>query len=416
MLSDSDNEILTRTGPGTPMGELFRRFWLPVMVPDEMNGPDSPPVRIKVLSEELIAFRDSDGKVGFVANACPHRGASLFFGRNEENGLRCVYHGWKFDLTGACVDMPSEPSESNFKNKVRVKAYPSAEFGGIVWIYMGPAEVQPELPQYEWATRGPNPNLKIYKWLQESNYCQGLEGNIDTAHVGFLHRRLNVEGMRGTNPDAAPVLQLQETDFGFYYGGRRDTADGDYYWRVTPFVLPTFTSIPGGTWNGSGLFLVPCDDETTWWMVVSPEGARFNPPGVEYVELVPGTWRNSRNVDNDYGIDREMQRTVNYTGIAGNRAQDGAVTESMGTIYDRSHEHLGTSDTAIIFMRRLLIRQAKRLQQGIEPVTPSDPNLFRVRPVDVVTAEPNLVPVWEKDHAEHMASGPLPIGVAVGGS
>src|SRR5947207_14129103 len=154
MLSVEENELICRTGPGTPMGNLMRQYWVPCMLSSELPTPDCDPVRVLLLGEKLIAFRDTNGHVGLVSNHCPHRGASLFFGRNEESGLRCVYHGWKFDLSGQCVDMPSEPSESSFKNKVRVKAYPSAEFGGIVWIYMGPAEVQPELPQYEWATRG----------------------------------------------------------------------------------------------------------------------------------------------------------------------------------------------------------------------------------------------------------------------
>jgi phthalate 4,5-dioxygenase oxygenase subunit len=411
MLSTADNDLLTQTGPGTPMGDLFRRFWLPALTLDELPAPDCPPVRFRVLSEDLIAFRATDGSIGFVANACPHRGASLFFGRNEENGLRCVYHGWKFDTEGECVDMPSEPAESNFKSKVRVKSYAGAEWGGLIWIYMGPKEKQPELPRYEWCLQPENPNLHVYKWRAESNYAQGLEGNIDTAHVGFLHRRLNVAGLRGTNPDAAPVLQIKETDFGFYYGGRRDAEDG-YYWRVTPFVLPTFTSIPGGNWQGSGIFLVPCDDETSWWIVISPEGRRVF-DGVEYVTLEPGTWRNTRNKDNDYKIDREKQRTVNYTGIDGNRAQDGAVTESMGTIYDRSHEHLGTSDTAIIFWRRQMIRMAKRLAAGEELPINQDADLFRVRPVDTITEEPELVPVWESDHATHMVSEPMAVVVRV---
>src|SRR2546423_589291 len=167
MLSQQENEILTRTGPGTLMGNLFRRFWIPALVPDELPEPDCPPIRFRILGEDLIAFRDSEGKAGFLAQACPHRGASLFFGRNEESGLRCVYHGWKFDVTGQCVDMPSEPAESNFKAKIQATAYPAAEQGGLVWIYMGPKDKQPRLPQYEW-TLNHYPNLKVYKWMQES--------------------------------------------------------------------------------------------------------------------------------------------------------------------------------------------------------------------------------------------------------
>src|SRR2546421_11048778 len=156
MLSKEDNELLTRTGPGTPMGELFRRFWLPALLPSELPTPDCDPIRFRILGEDLIAWRDSNGQPGFVANNCPHRGASLFFGRNEENGLRCVYHGWKFDVSGTCVDMPNEPAESNFKQKVHQEAYPCREYGGMVWAYMGPRSVPPELPRLEWANVADN--------------------------------------------------------------------------------------------------------------------------------------------------------------------------------------------------------------------------------------------------------------------
>jgi phenylpropionate dioxygenase-like ring-hydroxylating dioxygenase large terminal subunit len=390
------------------MGDLFRRFWLPALKLDELPEPDCPPIRFRILGENLVAFRDSEGRVAFVAEACPHRGASLFFGRNEESGLRCVYHGWKFDINGACVDMPSEPAESNFRAKVHVRAYAGAEWGGLIWIYMGPADKQPSLPHYEFCLRQDTSQFRYYKWLQESNYAQSLEGNIDTAHIGFLHRRLESEG-RPAGYDA-PVLQLLDTDFGFVYGGRRPREDG-YYWRVTPFVLPTFTSIPNPFWGGGGIFVIPQDDEHCWWWTISEPQPFYISRGLEYIELIPGTWRQTRNKDNDYLIDREMQRSVNFTGLPTNRVQDAAVTESMGTIYDRSSEHLGTSDQAIIYMRRHLIRLAQRLQQGIEPAVLSDPELFRVRPINVDSSEPSLRPLWQQDHAAHLRGEPLPARV-----
>src|SRR5215207_4576128 len=174
MLKHQDNELLTRTGPGTPMGNLFRRFWLPALLPSELPARDSDPIRFRVLGEDLVAFRDTNGTVGFLANNCPHRGASLFFGRNEEAGLRCVYHGWKFDVEGNCVDMPNEPAESDFKHKVKATAYPSAEWGGFVWIYMGPAEKKPPLPNYHWCTLPDASQSQVRKWMQESNYSQGM--------------------------------------------------------------------------------------------------------------------------------------------------------------------------------------------------------------------------------------------------
>ena len=412
MLSAQDNELLTRTGPGTPMGALFRRFWLPLLLPSELPAPDCPPIRVRVLGEDLVAFRDTDGRVGFIAQACPHRGASLFFGRNEECGLRCVYHGWKFDVEGNCVDMPSEPAESNFKQKVKATTYASAEWGGLVWIYMGPKEKQPPLPQYEFCVRheaGRYENTHVWKWIQECNYAQALEGNIDTAHITYLHRRKISRGPgseHGINPDGPAVVKVTPTEFGFAYGGRRDTADGRYYWRVTPYMLPTFTSIPGPAYNGSGHFLIPRDDETAWWLVVQPNyrPVEGRPP---FADIIPGTWRMKANRDNDYLLDRELQRTTTYTGLPGNRVEDGAIIESMGPVYDRSREHLGTIDGAVIHMRRLMIRLAKQLQQGIEPEILQHPEWFRARPVEVVNGEPDFLPVWQADRAAFLAENVL---------
>jgi phenylpropionate dioxygenase-like ring-hydroxylating dioxygenase large terminal subunit len=414
MLSAEDNRLLTSTNAGTPMGELFRRFWLPALLPSELPEPDCPPIRFRILGEDLVAFRDTNGTVGFFVQACPHRGASLFFGRNEEAGLRCVYHGWKFDTTGACVDMPSEPAESNFKAKVRVKAYPSAEFAGLVWIYMGPPEKQPPLPRYQW-TLQPNAGAsRVTKHMQDSNYTQGLEGNIDSAHVTFLHRVFGAEYFLRGVPYAAPeVTESRETEFGFVYGARRPTPTPDeYYWRVTAYVFPTFTQIAGTSKAGGGIFVLPMDDEHSWWFMVQPpapepertqQAVRSQAGPFAYVSqfdqstlgLVPGTFRYLRNKDNDYLIDREKQRTLNFTGLPGNRVQDAAVTESMGAIYDRTQEHLGTTDVAVIHMRRVLLRLARDLEQGIEPPMLRSPDGFRAIPQDVVTDKRALAEVWD---------------------
>jgi phthalate 4,5-dioxygenase len=274
MLSHEENELLTRTGPGTPMGNLYRRFWMPALLPSELPRPDSDPIRFRILGEDLIAFRDSNGKVGFIANNCPHRGASLFFGRNEEAGLRCVYHGWKFDVDGNCIDMPNEPPESDFRTKVKATTYPSAEWGGFVWIYMGPPTKQPALPNYHWCTLPDASQSQVRKWMQESNYSQGVEGDLDSAHVSFLHRKFGQED-RAINY-GAPRLTTMETDFGFAYGARRPAGD-DFLWRVTTFTLPMFIMIPGGTYAGGGHFTLPMDDEHSWWFVVEPPA----PAGME---------------------------------------------------------------------------------------------------------------------------------------
>src|SRR5438067_1817906 len=202
MLSKEDNELLCRVGPGTPMGQFMREYWLPAFVPSELPEADSAPMRMRLLGENLIAFRVTSGKYGLIANNCPHRGASLFFGRNEEEGIRCVYHGWKFDIDGACVDMPNEPAESDFKHKVRAVAYPTLERGGVIWAYMGDPTQQPEPPDLEWALV-PAEQRYISKRLQLTNYAQAMEGGIDSSHVSFLH---NEEGRRPPGSAAMKYL------------------------------------------------------------------------------------------------------------------------------------------------------------------------------------------------------------------
>ena len=388
MLTPEDNEVLTRVGPGTLMGDLLRRYWQPALLSSEVPEPDSPPVRVRLLGEDLIAFRDTNGEVGLVANACPHRGASLFFGRNEEAGLRCVYHGWKFDTTGACVDMPSEPAESNFKTKVRVRAYPTREAGGIVWTYMGPAEkmtafrpiVSESLPREQW---------KAMKVKGLCNWVQGLEGNVDAAHTSWLHRRLEFAtyqpdetdkpGYPSLNMtfliwafDGAPVLETHDTWYGFRYAGLRNTPRGHTHARVTDFIMPSLSYIPVAPVGGNDcIVMVPIDDETHWRYHVSTKPAVRMTDGT--LQVIPGnrpggimdrTWM----PENDYNIDRADQKVNNYTGISGGAIpQDQAVTESMGTIYNRTAEHLGTSDRAILRMRRMLIDAARNLAGGIEP-------------------------------------------------
>jgi phthalate 4,5-dioxygenase len=400
------------------MGELFRRFWLPALLPSELPNSDSDPIRFRILGEDLIAFRDSNGEVGFLGQHCPHRGASLFFGRNEDAGLRCVYHGWKFDVTGNCVDMPNEPAESDFRTKVRATAYPAAEYAGLIWIYMGPADKQPPLPRYQWCGRPDADQTTGTKWLQESNYAQALEGNIDSSHVGFLHRTFDhpTFGSGGRLQHTQQVTATRETDFGFVYGARRDTPDGQFYWRVTTYALPTFTQIASQSRAGNGIFVIPRDDETHLWITVNPprppdEPERQDPAMAALLNgtaiadpatlgLIPGTWRRVRNKDNDYMLDRQMQRTFNYTGLPGNRAQDQAVTESMGAIVDRSKERLGAADTAIIVMRRVLMRMARRLQDGIEPELVSHPERFQTTPMNVTTSEGDFQQLWDAHEQE----------------
>jgi phthalate 4,5-dioxygenase len=398
MLSREENELLTRTGPGTPMGNLYRRFWLPALLPDELPTNDSDPIRFRILGEDLVAFRDSNGKVGFIQNNCPHRGASLFFGRNEEAGLRCVYHGWKFDVEGNCIDMPNEPAESDFKSKVRAQAYPCQERGGVVWTYMGPRKEPPPMPDLEAnALEGATATA----FQLEGNWLQILEGDIDTTHVGFLH-------YGGLNPEDQPPgsfseyqlrqkpahFQVIDTPGGVAYGARRPGPEGEHYWRIAQFCMPFYTFTPPGVLgvkknNGAR---VPMDDYHTMTYFMNVGGRR---PGTGvlnavFPERLPDTtdWygrgRFKTNLSNDFLIDREMQRTNKggggYTGIASLLMQDAAMTSSMGPIFDRSTEHLGSTDAMVIQVRRRLINAVKaHMERGITPSGVDNPEVYQVR-------------------------------------
>src|SRR5918911_3669291 len=273
MLSAQDNALITQTDKGTPMGDLFRRFWLPVLLPEEVPEPDCPPIRLKIMGEYLVAFRDTTGRVGLVEAFCPHRRAPLFYGRNEEHGLRCVYHGWKFDVEGQCVDMPSEPPESDFKDRLRIKAYPTYETGGMIWIYMGPPEHQPARPPELPFTLVPEQERRGLKFLVEANWLQCLEGELDTAHVSFLHQTFGDDGTGiqslvrsdGYTNDRHPRLFALDTDYGFVYGGRRAQAAGDFYWRITQFLLPFSALIPlASGYTGGATIWMPIDDNHCW--------------------------------------------------------------------------------------------------------------------------------------------------------
>ncbi len=404
MLSREENELLTQTNQGTPAGNYFRRFWLPALLPSELPSPDCAPVRVRLLGEDLIAFRDSNGKVGLVDEACPHRRASLFWGRNEECGLRCVYHGWKFDVSGTCVDMPNEPDEYRFQNKVRITAYPTREYGGMIWTYMGDPEQEPELPKLEWA-RVPESHRHISKRLQENNYLQAIEGGIDSSHSNFLHA--SVDAFRLTDDyvakvkastnlrakyhlmDKAPMFTVKKTDYGLIIAVRRNAEEDQYYWRLTQFMLPSYTIIPyqkGLSINGH--CWVPRDDETcfVWSASWNPDGPLSDEDRESirketfiHEQVDPVTFRARRNKDNNYLIDRGEQRASTMTGIHGFAAQDQAVQESMGPICDRTRERLGTSDTAIIAARRLLLAEINSLAEGHEPFAAAHGDVYWVR-------------------------------------
>jgi phenylpropionate dioxygenase-like ring-hydroxylating dioxygenase large terminal subunit len=404
MLKPADNERIVRVGPGTPMGNLQRRYWIPCALSSELPEPDGPPVRVRLLGEDLVAFRDSDGAVGLVEAFCPHRRAPMFFGRNEQGGLRCVYHGWKFDRAGACVDMPSEPPDSMFKSKVAIGSYPTWEGGGLVWTYMGPPEHRPAVPDYEF-TRAPATHRQVSKTYEECNWLQALEGGLDTSHSSFAHNLDIHDKSYLRTQDTAPKLEVYRTDYGYTYAGIRKVDDKQYV-RAYHYVMPAqqmrgrVTSRKGAYVDDhptiNGHIWVPIDDETTWvynWMYsYTPD----IPITEEYAigletqygrgpdDLIPGTFQLKRNLRNDYEIDRELQRTKTFTGITGVNTQDMALQEGMGRIVDRSKEHLGTSDRAIIVMRQLLLEAMVDLEAG-RSIRGTDPHSYsRVRAVDLV--------------------------------
>jgi phthalate 4,5-dioxygenase len=411
MLSPEENDLLTRVGPTTPMGDLIRQYWIPALMSSELPAPDGPPLRVRLLGENLIAVRTGSGTVGLLAHACPHRGASLFFGRNEAEGIRCVYHGWKFDVQGRCVDMPSEPPDRNFKDKVRARAYPCIERNGIVWTYMGPREEPPPLPDLE-PNMLPDAQTEIWTALRECNWVQALEGDIDTCHLGLLHLGSVSpdDVLPGTFDyyavyDRAPRYKVVDTDCGTMYGAYRPAAEDTYYWRIAQFLFPFYTLIPTGELGTQILVRawVPVDDHhTMFWSIAVPrtrlgaDGRRSTKNGQPFPgstgrpEFLPNTtdwlgrWRLKANAANDYGIDREAQRTQSYTGIDGIHLQDQAITESMGPIIDRSQEHLGTSDAMIIRTRRRLMRAAMNLRDGVAPPAVDAPELYRQRSGGVI--------------------------------
>jgi phthalate 4,5-dioxygenase oxygenase subunit len=402
MLKREDSERLVRVGPGTPAGELFRRYWQPALLSSELPENDGAPVRVRLLGEDLIAFRDSDGMVGLVDAYCPHRRAPMFFGRNEHCGLRCAYHGWKFGRDGICLDMPSEPADTPLKTRVKIKAYPATEHGGIVWTYMGPSALQPEPPDYEWV-RAPATHRFVSKTYEECNYLQALEGGLDTAHSSYAHNNKIGDINEPRNRDGAPKLEIELTDYGYYYASTRNLGDGNRYVRVYHYVMP-FQQFRGGIhqFDGSrrklpelnGHIWVPIDDVQTYvynWSCGYDQEARFEERGNDHREafygrgpddLIPGTFRLKKNKSNDYMIDRVLQKTKTYTGIVGVNTQDFALQEGMGPIVDRSLEHLGTSDRAIVTMRRLLLEAVGDVEHD-KPPRGLDPRSYRdVRPYD----------------------------------
>jgi phthalate 4,5-dioxygenase len=384
MITQEQNAFLTETGPGTAMGALFRRYWVPALLAEELPRPDCPPVRVRLMSERLIAFRDSAGRPGLMDEFCAHRGVSLWFGRNEENGLRCPYHGWKYDVTGQCVEVPSEPAASGFCAKIKLKSYPCVEAGGVIWAYMGPPAEKPLVPAFEWVGL-PASHVFISKRWQECNYLQAMEGGIDSSHVSFLHRdEIDRDPLHRDTGGATylrsthTVFDIRESPGGLLIGARRDAGPGHHYWRVTQWLMPWYTLIPPYQRNAlNGHAWVPMDDHNcmVWSMTFDPVRALTGEEldlmrhgaGV-HTELIPGTFQPVANRRNDYLMDRAAQRAnLTFSGVRGFAMQDASVQESMGPIQDRSRENLVSTDNAIIMARLRLRKAAEALAKGGRP-------------------------------------------------
>ncbi|MBO0804577.1 MAG: Rieske 2Fe-2S domain-containing protein [Nocardiopsaceae bacterium] len=397
MLSAEDNETLTRVGPGTPMGALLRRYWLPACLSDEVAEPDGPPARVRLLGEDLVAFRDTEGRIGLVEEQCPHRGASLFYGRNEEGGLRCTYHGWKFDVTGQCTDQRSELKP--FCEKIQITSYPVHESGGIVWTYMGPEEAR--TPFRDFGTESlPADQASVVRETVYCNWVQSMDGDVDTAHISNLHQfdaiddvpddgsdqpgyPSNYMSMRFWRHDPRSLIEVDDTWYGFRYAGLRTTPNGHQHARISAWTFPGATIIAAIPFNTRLIVVVPVDDVTTYRYNLTTQPPA-NPRGLggppfftyeKYPFTMPkigtsGTRDMPRNYTraNDYGMDRVAQKGTSYSGIPDFRSQDNMATETAGPVYDRTREHLGSTDVAVIRMHRLLLRAAKALREaGTEP-------------------------------------------------
>lgn len=410
MLNAADNEMLTRTGEGTPMGELFRRFWVPVLLSQQVPEADGPPVRVRIMGEDLIAFRDTEGRVGLVEPRCPHRGANLFFGRNEQSGIRCAFHGWKFNVHGECLELTTVPRNESYEKtraRIRLKSYATRELGEMIWAYMGPQDAIPEPPDMEFM-RVPASHRFVSKKLQQCNWAQACEGALDTAHFSFLHMSIGDDDdshgvmsqseaaasgdknrVKWMRQDGMPRFTITEHDAGLLMGAAR-TADADnLYWRISQFLMPSHglapSTFPGENYHGQTF--VPISDEACWiycytWNPERPltnaERERFH-KGHTVHATVDENWVPIRNRDNDYLIDRVEQKHRSFTGIKGVSEQDACIQDSQGFIADRTREHLGPTDLGIVRFRRMMLDNARALADGKAPGAAARPESYNVR-------------------------------------
>ncbi|HLH76024.1 MAG TPA: Rieske 2Fe-2S domain-containing protein [Candidatus Binataceae bacterium] len=390
MLTRAENELLTRVGPGTPMGEMLREYWNPAVRAEALEA-DGAPVRVRMFGENFIAFRASDGRVGFFDEGCPHRCTSLALARNEDNALTCIFHGWKIDVSGKVVEVPSEPPErrAEFAAKVRVRHYPVREAGTIVWVYLGKREQPPPFFNFE-PTNLPAGHVKVWRAINHANWVQGLEGLIDSAHVGQLHQgqirsgakdRGIANDFRMTNATGAPMFELEDCSYGFREAAMRPLPDGSRYVRIRQFVWPYFAFIP--TPPGSEMALVapvPIDDEwmAQWYIVYRPDHPLSREEQLWCDHFVegddPDNFAAAGGMDQNWTQDRAKMKEGHWSGITRSVPfEDFAMQEGQGPIVDRSREYLGHSDQIIIRTRRKLIEGARAFAKGAPPLGLAQP-------------------------------------------
>ena len=420
-MTPQDHKLLSETSRGTPMGELLRRYWTPVCLSRELVV-DGAPLRVRLMGEDLIAFRDSAGRPGLLREFCAHRGASLYFARNGEGGLRCWYHGWKYDIAGNCLDQPNMPEDKRFCDKIKQPSYPCVEKGGVIWSYLGPPGTAPALHDLEWLLV-PDDHVYVNKRLQLCHWTQGMDGDLDSSHVAFLHAHADTQipgpndsqAARWRNRDLTPKYEVEPFGAGLLHGARRQADEGTHYWRVGQWFYPGFTTIPpsGGDAPLTGHSWTPIDDTRTWvfcwaWHPARPiteaERTTFETGDNFFAPLLPGQFRPRANETNDYaGPDAPPARQP-WMRVRHFQGQDMAATETMGALYDRTQENLGVVDLLIVRARQALIDAARRLEQGHEPPGRGDPRSYRLRPVSA--ALPRSVNSWVDALAEPMSARP----------
>jgi len=401
VLPKNENELLTRTGAETPMGQLIRRYWVPALLSEELPAPDGPPVQVRLLGEELVAFRDSQGRIGLLEEHCAHRGTSLFYGRNEDRGLRCIYHGWKYDVEGRVLETPAEPAGSEFRHKIRQRAYPTVESAGMIFAYLGPPEPRPVFPNYKYVSAAPETTY-VTKALLECNYLQGLEGECDSAHLSFLHREFRGGGQQALYAaDTAPEYFTEDTDFGVRLIALRHPSPDETYVRVSSFVMPVCCWVPAGH-RREAHFYVPADDTHTWRYDLGFLDRPATPQDRHRAKQIGPDYRRIRTMANHYLQDRKAQRTEDFTGIEDFLNEDACATETMGPIYDRSKEHLGQSDKGVIAVRRFLLNAVKDFESsGQAPHVIMDERENDMRHVDTLAEVIPSSRHW-REHFPHL--------------